>query len=343
MNSSQNTDRLTGLPPEILLTICNFLPPEEKMLTVAKISKIFFEITEKNPQHFYHEFIRVVLKDEIKECNYNEVQINFILSLVKNNNFISFIRKNTFTFEFQNASFLRYKTQVIMHHKEPVALVNHAKYEDYRLISNNLKISWNPNNPIFLSTGEKKYGNFRSSYAVEVLVDKFIIAKNHLNLFETESINHFRLNGEAFGPNQEAGFFKWSRCREVKPLQMDILIKHALSLQLRMFTAFFTYLNMNTLSLIEQKEFESDSFRKSYDCDQNGIIKPNGHLKFLFTIKKRIIEQGIPVLFWESNDYCEVESACDASHFLRWSVFSATTEQFAKKMGIQIEHFKIKV
>lgn len=341
MDACANNYRLNDLPQDLLHDIFKFLPMKEKMIVVPRVCTLFFKAATINPHNFYSEFARNALKQEISECQYSESQINFIISLVKSNNFISILREKTFKFDFKSASFLRYRTQLIVHHDEPIGLISHAKYEDYRLVSNDFQLSWNPDKPIFLTTAKQKLNYMRSSFLVEILVDKFMIAKNRFNLFETETINNFSITGESFGPIEQAGFFTWGKCKRVQPINMQTFIKHALSLQLKLFTAYFTHLNLLTLSLIEKEEFEKEDFRKSYYCDINGRIESGSDRKFLFTIKKRRIEQGLFILFWESNDYTNDESLCNASHFLRWAVYSSTTDQIAKIHGIKIEHFKL--
>lgn len=325
LNESQVSE-LNCLPIEILQYIYNYLPVEVQSFTMPKVSRIWYAISEDN------QSFQKLAKEYLSFSN--SQQFNLTLELAKKYNLISMIKQENHGCRVGGYSCANLQTPITSKNEDFKNLHFQATLESYDGYSDFFMISWNPNN-LKLSSKSDSCGDFRSSYAIKI--DSLKLSYKDKMFFY--NFNLIAYNGYLFEKKER---FSWKEVKgkDIKPSNMESLIKNTLDLQLKFYNRYMVNLNMIAFSAIKKIE---DFDKVVCFCDQNGriiSIKNEDDFpewdksKYTFRIKKRIIE-GIPILICQSNSNKQPVYA-KINDLFRWSIFSSTTQKLAEKLNVGI-------
>jgi|GEM_PF-2687993 len=335
MESKQSLLGSSLLPLEILNTICLYLPIVDQVRVVPNVCHIWRSICSKELQKSFQELAKEVLENQIiylKNPHYSDEQIINIVELARKNNLISIIREQAGFCEIVgycgNHSIILQKTN----NQEDYGLECSTK--DYNGYSNFLKVSWNLKDQHLLRKEPKK-GDFRTSCSIEIRVQKFYHMQE--NIFKS-----FSLNVTPSFCFEKRKLLRWKKVtiEKIKPLKMVQLIEDAFNIELKMYVAFFTNINLQTIS-----EKDISSLAKgtplTYSFDTNGLITHSQDQdvsdKNYFKIMQKKINEELAVLVWESSDYdVSKEKDCDIKKVLRWSIFSSICNHLAEQTGLTV-------
>lgn len=321
---------ICSLPRELLEIIHSYLPLEDQVFIVPKVSRIWRSISEMN--NSFKELAKSLLECSIEMHVYNDDQINAIIKLYEANNFISNIKENNFNCKVGYNSFSGFGAEIFNEKEELKNLSLYGRHESYDGYSNYFHINWCPNT-LKLSMDKGKWGDFRTAFAIRTNVLK-------LSYQEKKLFKMFKLAAYP-GPCETGGLtsWKWIREEEIKPKGMNRLIENSLDLQVKMYVLHLTHMNMCAISKINSIEDIESGLR--FQCNKNGRIvdeaENDGSVLTIKIEKIKVSGKNMSVLIWESSDYNEErERCCKVTDLMRWSVFSSTCEKLAEKLGIRI-------
>lgn len=321
----QLNPNLTTLPNDLLKIIYNHLPLQDQQVTAPRISRIWRSIA------FQISGESMNINDGL-DLSGKEFEI--VKKICNTTNFISAIRKASPWCSIGHGSCGMFSSVFSAENAERQSMTAQGHHNGYDGCSEFFNINWNPSTLKITFEGNN-WGDFRSSYAIQVDVLKFTY--KDVPILKTLS------------PRSWGGFsvenrhlLSWQRCTDeaIKPLQMNEHIKHALSVQLKMYVNFLTHLNMIFLSKIN---LENEIILK---CNSTGrIIETLPHEitlaedHFILRIAKKRLPGNFPIsyIMWTASDHSSNEEhRCRLASVLRWCVYSSTTQSLGKKMGLKI-------
>lgn len=325
MNISINSYNLDVIPKEVLPTIFGFLPLYDKLRVIPLVSSLWHSIIEEGWKSFYREFAKNNLKNEIENYKFLDAHIDLIIEMVRKNHFISIIEKRASGFSYNRTDFLDFSSPIKVENQPSERSISYFNSDSFELYCN-------LEEPTNISNTHDKHSNFRTSIIIEIALDMLLYKKNIL-------INYFRATSVIFKASEEKGMFFWNKIdsKKIKPLQAKDLIKHAIYLQLRLYIAYFTHLNMIALASVSCQDFKGNYPHLSFRCNKLGQIKSSISSKesfILLIIEKIKIEENSSVFSWKSSDdQTDRKKNYMAEDLLRWCIFSETLQQLSEKLG----------
>lgn len=254
------------IPKEVLPTIFSFFPIFDKLRMIPLVSCLWNSIVKESNRIFYQEFTRKTLVNEIQTYQFCDPQIDLIIEMVKKNHFISLIEKNTSRFSYNRTDFFEFTPNL----GSSLELIKPLERSISYFNSNSFELFCNLDEPTNISHVSDKRSNFRTSIIIEVALEIFLHKRNILN-------NCFRANAVFSFANEEKGVFFWNKLdsKKLKPLQAKNLIKHAIYLQLCLYVAYFSRLNMIALADVQVEDFKGTYPHLTFRCNKLGQIKLN--------------------------------------------------------------------
>lgn len=345
---------LNDLPHAILEQINNHLPVEDQLFTMPLVGKIWNQINQETN-------LSNMLKKEITAFKYTKEQKDIFVKLLRENDFIRLFHSLIGTCE-RGGSCSTGLTKIISESKDSKNTHILGCHEGYSIFIPFFTISWNPQT---LKLNEDKRGNFRATFGAHAPILKLsplsggqIIPKKLLLKFEEFSCHNL------ISAVERKGRISWKHisAEDNLPMQMKHLIGTAFQLQLNSHLNFISQSNFFTICDRDPKANHlytdlSSAAGLSFLCNKEGLIvnKHQGEnqnnnnqnanqndsqegIKFVLKIENQEVNgKSFPVLIWQSNCYDEnKEKNCTADDLFRWSVFSATAQKLAMKLGIAI-------
>jgi hypothetical protein len=317
MDYLSNDCRLNSLPAHLLSSIYHFLPKEDRIFTLSKVSRLWQAMSKQIGNNYFKDLARFFFT--VEKQKYTPAQFECIIELAKKNNLIILIQPTPHTTV--EAQYLKVK------------ILNNLLLQDYTQISEKwsaiFDIAWDPET-LKLSIGKGKqneehikfslytdnlktiYKNQTLSYAIELSVKSRAVAKD--NFSNKEIVKN-------------------------KTFKMHRLIRAAFSIQLNMFIMYISYSNMNAIFKMDREKRLDHRLSLSFNCDKKGRIlelnKERKDLQLTLKIKEYVINNhSIPILNWESTD---ANQEFESSALIYSSIFSLTAFRVAKKLNIAIE------
>lgn len=316
------------IPKEVLPTIFSFFPIYDKLRMIPLVSCLWNSIVKESNRIFYQEFTRKILINEIESYKFCDPQIDLIIEMVKKNHFISLIEKNTSRFSYNRTDFFEFTPNLSSSLELNKPFERSISYFN----SNSFELFCNLKDPTKISNVNDKRSNFRTSIIIEVAIEIFLYKRSILN-------NCFKINAVHSCSTEEKGVIFWNKLdsQKIKPLKPKNLIKHAIYMQLRLYVAYFSHLNMITLADVKLEDFKGDYPHLTFRCNKLGQIKLNVSSKeaeVLLIIEKKQVQEDLFFYVWKSSDdQMGKKEFYKAEDLLRWSIFSETLQQLSQKLG----------
>lgn len=319
--------------PDIVKNIYSFLPLKDQSLTIPNVCRVWRTVADQCQKSF-ETLAQEILENKRKTLQfftYSDDELKIIIQLSSKNNLISLIKQNAGRCDLHRGSksFCDFIISNEFHDELLCDKRDHAGGSNY------FNIFWKPKS-LELSN-KASYKCFRTSFVINISTNKFYY--EYKNFFKS-----FNLETSSSCFYKKKKLFSWKKVAQekIKPLKMDQYIKEALSLDLKMYVAFFAQLNLDAIS---EKNISDLKLGTPFSCtyNSNGLIidSQNDSKDNCLKIFKKDIKDGFSVLCWQSSDYTEDrEHYCDIKIVLRWAIFSLTCEKLAEKTGLRIHEIK---
>lgn len=307
------------IPTDLIKLIVVDLSIEDRLFTVPRVCHFWSTILSS--QAVFFEAAKILLSDKISLYRWDDNKVNAIIKIAKENHLIKQIKKKNFAFD---SYYTRIVPMTFRHGQNDIVLKGKSLACEAK--SQSFKINWNPST-LKLSMHKSKWGDFCCLYNFNTFVKKWTCE---------EKVAYFlKIDAESSWTVEEKGFIfnEYVNCTEIRPLEMDILIREVLCLEARAYVFYFIYLNSLLLSEMNLKSLKCQS-EFVYGFDKNGRITKyveGKEAKFKLKMKIESIKE-ILVLTWQSND--DMRKHRKMSDFLRWSIIVMSGTKLAKKFGM---------